>query len=137
TVVALCDIDGAANHLGRAAEKFPRARRLTDWRRLLDRAKEFDALTVSTPDHMHAPIALPVDHYVTWADACRGVGKAASHFDYAGGLTEAVLLGTVAIRVPGQALRWDAARLRVAGAPAAEALLRKAYRKGWEPAWVA
>jgi predicted dehydrogenase len=385
TVVALCDIDESANHLGRAAEKFPRARRLTDWRRLLDRAEEFDALTVSTPDHMHAPIALPamqlgkhvfcqkplthtvfearqmrraaqkyravtqmgnqvqsheayrtavklvhdgvigkvrevhswqagrmrwltaedrpagadpvpqtlhwdgwlgvaperpykagvyhpwgwrawqdfsngqlgdfgchildpvflalgltapaavraessplprdawyrwsvvhyefpgtaltagdtlrltwydgagkfpprdrlglpggfklpaagslligvkgslllphvaaprllpdeafrdfkvekvpsVDHYVTWADACRGVGKAASHFDYAGGLTEAVLLGTVAIRVPGQTLRWDAARLRVAGAPAAEALLRKAYRKGWEPAWVA
>jgi predicted dehydrogenase len=77
-----------------------------------------------------------VDHYVGWADACRGVGKATSHFDYAGPLTEAVLLGTVAIRVPGEALRWDAAGLTVPNSAAADALLRKAYRKGWEPAWV-
>lgn len=77
-----------------------------------------------------------VDHYVGWADACRGVGKTTSHFDYAGGLTEAVLLGTVAVRVPGQLLQWDAARLKITNAPAADALLRKPYRKGWEPAWV-
>src|SRR5207237_10229800 len=32
---------------------------LTDWRRLLEQAKLFDAVTVSTPDHMHAPVALP------------------------------------------------------------------------------
>src|SRR5262249_19059715 len=36
-----------------------------------------------------------VDHYVGWADACRGVGKTTSHFDYSGPLTETVLLGTV------------------------------------------
>jgi predicted dehydrogenase len=77
-----------------------------------------------------------VDHYVSWADACRGVGKTTSHFDYAGPLTEAVLLGTVAVRVPGTALEWDAAGLRVRNSPAADALLRKAYRKGREPAWV-
>lgn len=384
-VVALCDIDETANHLGRAADKFPQARRLTDWRRLLDQAKEFDAITVSTPDHMHAPVALPamqlgkhvfcqkplthtvfearqlrvaagkykvvtqmgnqiqsheayrtavnlvrggvlgkvkevhswqagrmrwltvadrppgadpvpkgvhwdewlgvaptrpykasvyhpwnwrawqdysngqlgdfgchildpvymalgltapltvrgessplnrevwytwsvaryefpgtpltagktlpltwydgegkfpprdrlglptefklpgagslfqgekgslllphvgmprllpeemfksfkvtqvpsVDHYVAWADACRGVGTTLSHFDYAGGLTEAVLLGAVAIRLPGQVLHWDAAKLKVTNSAAADGLLRKAYRKGWEPAWVA
>jgi predicted dehydrogenase len=77
-----------------------------------------------------------VDHYTGWADACRGVGKTTSHFDYAGPLTEAVLLGTVAIRVPGEALRWDAANLRVVHSPAADALVRKTYRAGWEPAWV-
>jgi predicted dehydrogenase len=77
-----------------------------------------------------------VDHYVGWAHACRGVGKTTSLFDYAGRLTEAVLLGTVAIRVPGETLRWDAAGLTVPNSPAADALLRKAYRKGWEPAWV-
>jgi predicted dehydrogenase len=78
-----------------------------------------------------------VDHYVSWADACRGVGQTTSHFDYAGPLTEAVLLGTVAIRVPGETLTWDAAAMRVTNSKAADALLRKAYRKGWEPAWVA
>ena len=59
-VAALCDIDETKNHLGGAAEKFPHAKRYTDWRKLLDEAKSFDAVTVSTPDHMHAPIALPM-----------------------------------------------------------------------------
>jgi predicted dehydrogenase len=77
-----------------------------------------------------------VDHYVSWADACRGVGKTTSHFDYAGPLTETVLLGTVAMRVPGETIRWDPKALRVTNSPKADGLLRKSYRKGWEPAWV-
>ncbi len=59
TVVALCDIDESEKFLGQAATKFKAAKTFTDWRKLLDKPKEFDALTVSTPDHMHAPIALP------------------------------------------------------------------------------
>jgi hypothetical protein len=78
-----------------------------------------------------------VDHYVSWADACRGAGKTTSHFGYAGPLTETVLLGSVAIRVPGETLAWDAAAMRVANSPKADALLRKSYRKGFEPKWVA
>lgn len=58
-VVALCDVDQSHAHLGWAAEKFPRAARYTDFRRLLDKANEFDAVLVCTPDHMHAPVALP------------------------------------------------------------------------------
>lgn len=60
-VVALCDIDESAAHLGRAAEKFPSAKKFTDYRKLLDdaNAKLFDAVLVSTPDHMHAPVSLP------------------------------------------------------------------------------
>jgi hypothetical protein len=76
-----------------------------------------------------------VDHYVGWADACRGEGKTTSHFDYAGPLTEAVLLGTVAMRVPGETLKWDAKALKT-NSKTADALLTKPYRKGWEPAWV-
>jgi hypothetical protein len=70
-------------------------------------------------------------------DACRGAGATGSHFGYAGPLTETVLLGTVAIRVPGTKLEWDAAGLRVTNSAAANVLVRKAYRKGWETAWVA
>jgi predicted dehydrogenase len=77
-----------------------------------------------------------VDHYVGWADACRGDGKTGSNFDYAGPLTESILLGTVAIRVPGETLRLDAAGLKIVGNETATRLFRKAYRKGWEPAWV-
>lgn len=72
------------------------------------------------------------DHYVSWADACRGEGATTSAFDYSGPLTEAVLLGTVAIRVPRETLEWDAAGLRVANSPPATALLTKPYRRGWE-----
>ena len=55
-VVALCDIDESKEHLGRAAEKYSAAARFTDWRKLLASHKDFDAVIVSTPDHMHAPI---------------------------------------------------------------------------------
>src|SRR6476646_11142778 len=57
-VVALCDVDSSHDHLGWAAEKFPKAEKFNDYRRLLDKAQSFDAVSVSTPDHMHAPIAL-------------------------------------------------------------------------------
>ncbi len=77
-----------------------------------------------------------VDHYVGFADACRGEGKTTSHFGYAGPLTETVLLGTVAIRVPGEKLNWDAAALKITNSSSANALLTKPYRKGWEPKWV-
>lgn len=77
-----------------------------------------------------------VNHYVQWADACRGEGQTTSHFDYSGPLTEAVILGSIAIRRAGETLRWDSAKLAFVGDSAADALLTKPYRKGWEPAWV-
>jgi predicted dehydrogenase len=56
-VVALCDVDSQRS--GGSAEKFPHAKRLTDYRILIDTmAKEFDAVTVSTADHHHAPAAV-------------------------------------------------------------------------------
>lgn len=54
-VAALCDVD--ANALGKAAKLHPGATTFDDWRKLLDGVK-IDAVTVSTPDHMHAPISV-------------------------------------------------------------------------------
>ncbi len=54
-VVAICDID--AERLDRAAKRFPEARTFTDWRELLQ-MEELDAVTVSTPDHTHAPATM-------------------------------------------------------------------------------
>ena len=56
-VVAICDIDESKDFLGRAAEKYPKAKRFTDWRKVLEESG-IDAVQVSTPDHMHAPISL-------------------------------------------------------------------------------
>jgi predicted dehydrogenase len=57
-VVALCNVDNSEKHLGWAAEAFPKAETFRDWRKLLDQANTFDAVSVSTPDFMHAPISL-------------------------------------------------------------------------------
>ncbi len=56
-VVAICDIDDST--LAKAAEKsFPSAAKYNDFRKMLDEmGKNIDAVTVSTPDHMHAPAA--------------------------------------------------------------------------------
>ena len=50
-IVALCDID--ANYLAGAGERFPKAARYFDFRRMIDEEK-LDAIVVSTPDHTHA-----------------------------------------------------------------------------------
>jgi predicted dehydrogenase len=57
-MVAICDVDEVVlNNIGK--KKFPNAKRYTDFRQMLDEiGKSIDAVTVSTPDHMHAPIAL-------------------------------------------------------------------------------
>ena len=67
-----------------------------------------------------------------WADAIRA-GKpalASSNFEYAARLTEAMLLGNIAVRFAGQRLDWDAAQLRFANAGPASKLVRTEYRKG-------
>ncbi len=61
-VIALCDIDSSAAHLGQAADKYSAARRYEDWRKLLDEAKDIQGVIVSTPDFMHAPISLAAMH---------------------------------------------------------------------------
>lgn len=76
------------------------------------------------------------NHYIDWADACRGVGQTTSNFGYSGPLTETVLLGAIAIRIPETTLTWDAVTLTLRGSAKAQELLRKPYRKGWEPTWI-
>ncbi len=76
------------------------------------------------------------NHYTSWADACRGEDKTTSHFDYAGPLSEAVLLGTIAIRLKGTKLSWNPEAMELTGSPHAKSLLTKSYRAGWEPGWV-
>ncbi len=71
-------------------------------------------------------------HWSDWAEACiGGPGRPLAPFDYSGPLTESVLLGSVAVRFPGQTLEWDSAALRFANVKAANAFVRRQYRPGW------
>lgn len=54
-----------------------------------------------------------------------------SNFDVASLLTEAFLLGNVAIKT-GTRLEWDGPGLKVTNLPEANALIQTEYRKGWE-----
>ncbi len=60
--------------------------------------------------------------------------KTDANWDFAGPLTEAVLLGSVATRFPKQTLAWDAAALKFTNADAANAFVKRSYRKGREVA---
>ncbi len=70
------------------------------------------------------------DHYQQWIRACKGGPKPLSNFDYAGPMSEAVLLGNVAARA-GQKLEWDGAAMKVTNLPEANQWLRRQYREGW------
>jgi predicted dehydrogenase len=71
------------------------------------------------------------NHYYNFVVACLGGPKTASHFAQTGPMTEAILLGTVAIRVPDRLLKWDAANLKFPDDPDANKYLSRTYRKGW------
>jgi predicted dehydrogenase len=56
-MVAICDVD--VDRAVEARKLFPQAKFYQDWRELLEKEeKNFDSANVSTPDHMHAPIAV-------------------------------------------------------------------------------
>ncbi len=56
-IVALCDVN--KNILDGSAAQFPRAKKFQDFRKMFDAMHaQIDAVVVSTPDHMHAPISL-------------------------------------------------------------------------------
>jgi len=78
------------------------------------------------------PKTLPrsIGHWKEWVEACKGGAPPRSNFDFAGPMTEAVLLGTVSVRI-GKRLEWDAPNLRVTNVPEANDYLHYEYRTGW------
>jgi len=65
-IVALCDADdtqmalflSSEEHTPENKAKYEKASKYRDFRRMLDKEKSLDAITVSTPDHAHAVIAM-------------------------------------------------------------------------------
>lgn len=56
-IVALCDVDwGEAQQ--KSFDAYPKAKRYKDFREMLEKQKDIDAVVISTPDHAHGVIAM-------------------------------------------------------------------------------
>lgn len=77
-------------------------------------------------------------HRQEWILACKGGEPAGSNFDWAGPLTETVLLGNIALRpelrekMSFQNLHFDAENLSFPNIPEADLFLHYEYRNGWK-----
>jgi hypothetical protein len=68
-----------------------------------------------------------------WIAACKTGLPTTSNFDYAGKLTETMLLGCIAIRIADKytTLQWDGSNMRFTNLDMANQYIDKKYRKGW------
>ena len=94
------------------------------------------AMPVLLPEDQFKDFAMPhletVNHYHQFVEAVMGNGKTTTSFDYAGPLTEAVLLGPLATRFPKTTLEWNSAKLKFGNSPEANRHVRTPYRDGWK-----
>ena len=70
-------------------------------------------------------------HEQNWIDACKNGTQACSNFDYAGPMTETIVMGNLAIRNPGRKLQWDGENMKVTNVPEANQYVNEPYREGW------
>jgi hypothetical protein len=69
------------------------------------------------------------DNFQEWVNACKGGPDVGSNFDYAGPLSEMVLLGNIAIRAEGERILWDSKAMRIANRPDLNKYIAPPYRK--------
>ena len=69
--------------------------------------------------------------HIPWVQACRGGDPSPGSFQNAGAITDAVNLGTVALRA-GKKVLFDSDSMRITNVPAANRYLVRDYREGWE-----
>ena len=86
------------------------------------RARQFDAVPRTLPRRSGT--------WGEWFEACQGGEPAGCHFEWAGLLTEFVLLGNIAIRT-GKCLEWDGLKGEFTDDAEANKYLRADYREGW------
>lgn len=76
-------------------------------------------------------------HHQEWINACKGGDPPGSSYDWAGPLTETVLLGNIAIRpelrekLSYHTLKFDPEAFRFPDMPEADSFLHYEYRNGW------
>jgi predicted dehydrogenase len=76
-------------------------------------------------------------HHREWINACKGGPPARANFDWAGPLTESVLVGNIALKMErqlyekGLKLHYDGPSMQVTNLPEANEYIRDEYREGW------
>lgn len=89
---------------------------------------------------------VPEGHYVQWVNGCiagYGVNELSSSFEYAGPLTESILMGNLALRswnikdgkgrfTGRKKLLWDAVNMKVTNFDEANQYVRRTYRDGYK-----
>lgn len=55
-IVALCDVDW--DYAAKTFAKYPKAKRYRDFREMLEKEKNLDAVVIATPDHLHAIVSV-------------------------------------------------------------------------------
>lgn len=88
--------------------------------------KDFAAFKLPEPtlprrDEIHAD----------WLRAIKEGGQTGCHFGYAGPMTEAYLLGNIALKV-GRKIEWDPVGMKIPNCPEANQYVKRTYRSGWE-----
>jgi len=71
-----------------------------------------------------------IGHHREWIEACKGGPPAGACFEFSGPVTEALILGNVAVRAR-KKLLWDPAAFQVTNVPEANRYLHYEYRKPW------
>ncbi len=66
-----------------------------------------------------------------WFEACKGGEAAGCNFDWAGPLTQIVLLGNIAIRAE-KRLEWNGGQMKFTNSDEANQLLKEDYQNGWK-----
>jgi len=69
-------------------------------------------------------------HDREWIEACKGGAPGGAHFGFSGPITEALLLGNVALRAE-KKIYWDSPNLKIVNAPEAQQYVADTYRPGW------
>ncbi|UCG47011.1 MAG: Gfo/Idh/MocA family oxidoreductase [Phycisphaerales bacterium] len=83
-------------------------------------------------EYRQPPKSLPrsIGHYKEWIGACKGGKPAGSNFEFAGLMTEVILLGNIAI-CTGEKLNWDGPNMRITNSEKANEYIHCEYRDGW------
>jgi hypothetical protein len=73
-----------------------------------------------------------LNHYHGFVEGCITGKQPSDGFDYGSRLTEAVLLGNIAVRYRTQTLKWDAQAFEITNLKEANQWLTRDYRQGWQ-----